>query len=616
MLTSAISSISGLFDHQQDQNGFQSLNNQTLIKTINTLSTLFPKSDAFTIKLPKIVCVGSQSSGKSSLMSGLIGMNLLPTGKEMVTRCPLNLQLIHHDIPRAWATIGTLKINLTLPDPTHDEIYSIQEQIKKITNKHAGDNKNISHTEIVLTIHSPNVPDLTLIDLPGLTLIPCTDKGQPKDIKMQIRNLISSYIKDEDSIILAVMPARADLETDMALELAKEHDPTGARTCGILTKIDLMNKGNNVQNYLSGDVSVDLRLGYGYFAVNNVNHTSMHESLQQETQYFRQHPVYKERVGRMMVGKHLSTILVDRIRANTPKIVEAIASHERTIVHEMNRLGSSLLTNSKEENMTHVHMFLSTFAKNMTTALTESGGRNYGKHLKNHFVTYRNAIRVISYTFEESYLNEMIQNCNGNHMSVSMFSIDVLEGCLQDESLDTFGRFMTPSATLVSEISGTIRSLMGELLTSSELNRFHSLKECITQGASEFLGSLNDAMVHKIQDLVQSEKSYIWTDDVTFNQKLSAMSGSSQSQPAVMNQLINTYMNTVKNTMSDRVPKMIMCFVVKAFTSRLFPVLFERIRGGDISKLLSEKPEIEQSRTRLVSQNAKIQTAKQIMKMK
>ena len=49
-------------------------------------------------------------------------------------------------------------------------------------------------------------------------MIACTDRGQPKDIKEQIQNLIVNYISKPNTIILCVIPAREDLETDMALE--------------------------------------------------------------------------------------------------------------------------------------------------------------------------------------------------------------------------------------------------------------------------------------------------------------------------------------------------------------------------------------------------------------
>ena len=619
MLNSALSTISGLFDNTT-KHGFDSLHNQEIIKIINELSILFPKSSTFNIQLPKIVCVGSQSSGKSSLMCGLIGMNILPTGKEMVTRCPLNLQLIKNSSQEAWAEFANYKIELSLPDPTSDEIDMIQTQIKKLTNEYAGDNKNISHKEIVLKIHSPNVPNLSLVDLPGLTLIPCTDKGQPKDIKHQIRTLISSYIEDEESIILAVMPARADLETDMALELAKEHDPTGQRTCGILTKVDLMNQGSDVKDYLTDNVSVDLQLRHGYYAINNIQNDSMYTSLQHEKQYFQNHSLYSSipgnKIGRMNVGEQLSKILIERIKENVPAIVGEIRMHEKRILDETSKLGTTLLTKTMEEKLTCVHMLLSQFCKSMTNGLTEKGGLNYGKYMKKHFVDYRQKVRKIDYNLNDKYIQGVIENSNGNHMDFSIFSIEILEGCIQDPKHNMFDRFVPLSTALISDTSRLIHKLIDEIIGSSELSRFHAMSGFIKNETTEYITKLSDNMVQRVDDLISSEKSYIWTDNPTFNDDLRELLKSlntNQSQPVIINKLINTYMNTVKETISDQVPKITMCFMVDLFLNKLYSILFEQLGKHDVNTLLSELPEVEQKRKYYVKQQEQIQQAKKIL---
>ena len=67
------------------------------------------------------------------------------------------------------------------------------------------------------------------------------------------------------------MPARTDIEADIALDLIKEYDPRGERTVGILTKIDLMNEGTDITHLLDNKVSKDLQLNYGYFGIRNRN---------------------------------------------------------------------------------------------------------------------------------------------------------------------------------------------------------------------------------------------------------------------------------------------------------------------------------------------------------
>lgn len=108
----------------------------------------------------------------------------------------------------------------------------------KDTEAKTGRNAGISSVPINLRIHSPNVLTLTLVDLPGMTKVPVGD--QPKDIEKQIRDMLMKYVSKPSCIILAVTPGNQDLANSDGLKLAREVDPEGTRTIGVLTKIDLM----------------------------------------------------------------------------------------------------------------------------------------------------------------------------------------------------------------------------------------------------------------------------------------------------------------------------------------------------------------------------------------
>ena len=117
----------------------------------------------------------------------------------------------------------------------------VRQEIEEETDREVGKNKSISNKPINLRIYSPNILDLTLIDLPGLTKVPTGD--QPEDIEYQIRHMIYEYIQHENTIILAVTPANQDLANSDALKLAKPVDPAGKRTVGVITKLDLKKFG-------------------------------------------------------------------------------------------------------------------------------------------------------------------------------------------------------------------------------------------------------------------------------------------------------------------------------------------------------------------------------------
>jgi GTP-binding protein EngB required for normal cell division len=192
-------------------------------------------------KLPQIVVIGSQSSGKSSVLESFVGRDFLPRGAGIVTRRPLVLQLVHTpveaDRPEEWGEF------LHKPGRRFTDFGEIRAEIEAETERSLGKSKKVSPEPIRLAIYSPNVVDLSLVDLPGLTKVPVAD--QPADIEQQIRQMSLAYIEPEVSLILAVSAANSDLATSDAIQLAKRVDPEGVRTMGVLTKIDLMDEGTD-----------------------------------------------------------------------------------------------------------------------------------------------------------------------------------------------------------------------------------------------------------------------------------------------------------------------------------------------------------------------------------
>lgn len=147
--------------------------------------------------------VGSQSSGKSSVLESIVGRDFLPRGSGIVTRRPLVLQLIQ--------TPGSTEYGVFLhaQERRFESFAAIRQEIVAETDRMTGTNKGISNIPINLKIYSPNVLDLTLIDLPGVTKIAVGD--QPADIEVLIRNMVMEYITKESCLILAVTPANSGL---------------------------------------------------------------------------------------------------------------------------------------------------------------------------------------------------------------------------------------------------------------------------------------------------------------------------------------------------------------------------------------------------------------------
>lgn len=182
---------------------------QAIIPLINKIQEALSSSAAkYQIDLPMIVVVGSQSSGKSSVLESIVGKDFLPRGTGIVTRRPLILQLQHIQHGNDYAVFGHSSQQFT-------DFLEVRTEIERETERVAGKNKDIVNEPIYLRIYGKDVIDLTLVDLPGITKVPVGD--QSEEIAYQVRQLIMDYIRNENSIILAISPANVDLANSDSL---------------------------------------------------------------------------------------------------------------------------------------------------------------------------------------------------------------------------------------------------------------------------------------------------------------------------------------------------------------------------------------------------------------
>ncbi|KAG6833382.1 hypothetical protein H0H87_007999 [Tephrocybe sp. NHM501043] len=213
------------------QNGLMHLTKKLI--EIRSMLLSIDQSDA--LKLPSIVVIGSQSSGKSSVLEAIVGHEFLPKGNNMVTRRPIELTLIHTPTENGKTPVEYGEFpGLGLGKITN--FADIQRTLTDL-NLAVPASDAVSNDPIDLRIHSPNVPDLTLIDLPGYVQISSLD--QPESLKEKIAALCDKYIR-EPNIILAVCAADVDLANSPALRASRKVDPLGLRTIGVITKMDLV----------------------------------------------------------------------------------------------------------------------------------------------------------------------------------------------------------------------------------------------------------------------------------------------------------------------------------------------------------------------------------------
>lgn len=171
------------------------------------------------------------------------------------------------------------------------------------------------------------MPNLSLIDLPGI--IRTTTAGQDRSVIANVDALLETYLRQPETVILAVIPANQDIATIDILERATLYDPTGVRTIGVLTKPDLIDRGAE-DEVLKIVQNIRKPLKLGYVIVKNrsqmelKNATTLAQSQRNEDSYFAQHEVWQKIApacrGIKPLCEKLTSIIVSRAMDRGPSL--------------------------------------------------------------------------------------------------------------------------------------------------------------------------------------------------------------------------------------------------------------------------------------------------------
>mmetsp|Transcript_16929 Transcript_16929/g.41236 ORF Transcript_16929/g.41236 Transcript_16929/m.41236 type:complete len:722 (-) Transcript_16929:234-2399(-) len=497
------------------------------------------------LDLPQIVVVGGQSSGKSSVLEGIVGRSFLPRGTGIVTRRPLVLQLYNtramgmsEDSEESFENIvGDSDAEwgefLHMPGQKFHQFGEIRKEIVRETDRLTGNNKGISNNPIHLKIYSPRVLALTLVDLPGMTKVPVGD--QPENIEEQIHEMLLQFISNPNAIILAVTAANTDIANSDALQLAKAADPYGNRTIGVLTKLDLMDPGTDASEVLKNQL---IPLKRGYIGVVNRGQKdinadlSIREGLKKEEEFFRTHPVYshdrnlRDKCGTGTLAKGLNTILMHHIRECLPEVKNRISSMMGDVQQEMEALGSSNQQSRSSLGGTLLGL-LSKFATNFASIIDGKGGELNNGNSKNLAMVELFGGARINYIFTEIF-------------ATSLMTVGAFDGLTDDEIRTTITNANgTRRALFVPEISfdilvrrqitrleqpgGQCVDLVYEELQRiasqsepKELTRFPILKDRMVEVVSALLKRCMSPTQMMVSNLVKIELAYINTSHPDF----------------------------------------------------------------------------------------------------
>ncbi|KAH9657491.1 Dynamin-related protein 3A [Citrus sinensis] len=476
----------------------------SVIPLVNKLQDIFAQlGSQSTIELPQVAVVGSQSSGKSSVLEALVGRDFLPRGNDICTRRPLVLQLLQTKTDEEYGEF------LHLPGKRFYDFSEIRREIQAQTDKEAGGNKGVSDKQIRLKIFSPHVLDITLVDLPGITKVPVGE--QPADIEARIRTMIMSYIKQPSCLILAVTPANSDLANSDALQIAGIADPDGNICVHYPFWLDIMDRGTDARNLLLGKV-IPLRLGY----VGVVNRSqedimfnrSIKDALVAEEKFFRSRPVYNglaDRCGVPQLAKKLNQILVQHIKAILPGLKSRISSALVSVAKEHASYGE--ITESKASFSSMVE------GKNEEMSTSElSGGAR------------------IHYIFQSIFVKSLEQRLRGNVCaSHGPMEVDPCEDLTDDDIRTAIQNATGPkSALFVPDVpfEVLIRRQIARLLDPSLqcarfiydelIKRFPVLRKRMDEVIGNFLREGLEPSETMIGHIIEMEMDYINTSHPNF----------------------------------------------------------------------------------------------------
>jgi replication fork clamp-binding protein CrfC len=523
----------------------------TLIRTINKLQDAFSTVGVHNpVDLPQIVVIGSQSSGKSSVLENIVGRDFLPRGSGIVTRRPLVLQLINR--PSSGSEEGSKDAGssddgalvvfspggsdakkdkesddkkepdewgefLHQPGVKYTDFNLIREEIIRDTEAKTGRNAGISPLPINLRIYSPNVLNLTLVDLPGLTKVPVGD--QPKDIEKQIRDMIIKYITKPNAIILAVTAANVDLANSDGLRLARDVDPEGVRTIGVLTKVDLMDAGTDVVDILAGRV-IPLRLGYvpvinrGQRDIDTKK--SISRSLESERHFFENHASYKNKAqycGTPFLTKKLNVILMHHIKSTLPEIKAKIQSALVKYQTELATLGDGMLEGAGQASivLNIITEFCSEFRTIIDGSSTDLSSFELSGGARVSFVfheLFANGVKSIDPfdQIKDVDIRTILYNSSGSSPALFV-GTTAFEVIIKQQ----IKRLEDPSLRCVNLVFDELARILTQLLSKQLFKRFPQLKDRFHQVVINYYRKQLGPTNKLVQDLISMESCYINT---------------------------------------------------------------------------------------------------------
>ncbi|KAE8621395.1 hypothetical protein XENTR_v10004813 [Xenopus tropicalis] len=602
------------------------------IDLIDSLRALGVEKD---LALPAIAVIGDQSSGKSSVLEALSGVTL-PRGSGIVTRCPLELKLKKAMKKTTWSG----KISYRDHEIKIASAADVEEEVKRAQNLMAGSGKGISDELISLEVISPDVPDLTLIDLPGITRVALPD--QPKDIEQQIKKMIRKYIQKQETINLVVVPSNVDIATTEALEMAREVDPNGERTLGILTKPDLVDRGAET-DVISVVRNLVYSLNKGYMIVKCrgqqeiQENLSLKDALVNEQNFFKEHEHFSVLLEEgyatiaCLAGK-LTNELVAHIVRNLPTLKTQIRKKLDEAEEKLRNIGSGV-PDSETEKLTFLIDKIRRFNDAITHATQgeeemTNGFLKLSTIMRNYFYSWELTIQETSKGFQNKLKEDITvyENQYRGRELPGFVSFKVFENIARKQihSLEE------PAIEKLKQVTDKVKTHFSQIAMRHFLS-FPNLYRCTKVRIEDICCEQMREAEKTIRTQFKMEKM-IYCQDKLYGVLLKEVRDADAPQPNKvvtfssikptltpmeisfdeMRYHIQAYFRSLTERLSNQIPIIIQYYVLHEFSNNLQSQIMQLIQEREnLDALLAEKNDFSRERKNLKDQIERLSAASQ-----
>lgn len=568
---------------------------------------------------PKMVVVGTQSSGKSSMLNALMGVDVLPVGETMTTRGATRVELSTsapgssprvevgwYDEGGGWREDFCQEIGTS---PSEATTARVRSAVASHACAHLLSPNGVTGTTrcSVVRLFSPQVPNLCFVDLPGVTMTALTSEGQPADLCQQIRDLVASHV-DERTVVLLVCPARADLEADPAMELCRSLTAGGRRTVGCLTKPDLCE--GDFEKYLSEEtVPPDLALEHGYFVVHcKGGGGGARAAYEAEAAHFSARPLRSRspsvlrRVGLGRLAAALLEVHERNVRSHAPalraELEEGRAADLQTLRRVRGEWGgargrSGAVVGERgsgqgdggDDPLGTARDVLSEFCQTVRQTVTEKRpDAGCARRVKGHLTSLHERLLGASHfpDLEDEEIRTAVRNSEGWGMQSPVPPVDIVEFFVQHPVHQPVRRLLGPCMLCVE---GVLQEVKAATRAAAEdvARQFPVFCDWLVEWAGKEVEEEGEELRRNVRFLLLSEEAYVYTDDPTFLKEWASAVGrcpsDSSSFPSSVRAILRSYLRVVASTVASVVPK----FVVHGLRRRvddLRPSLGDRLRAS------------------------------------